>query len=117
MVLGPHIPKACGSLDYIKTSTGFGDDGANLGDVLNWNCRRAEFIDRRSQDLLILHDLDVPSGRETPLKIKAAGGIRDLDTALRFIAAGADRLGMSASVKVMEEYNVQPAFTEGEEKT
>ena len=53
-------------------------------------------------------------------KIKAAGGIRDLPTALKFIAVGADRLGMSASVKVMEEWNArnQPrTFIEGEEST
>ena len=96
------------NIDYIKTSTGFGTDGANLGDVLNWNCKRARFDARKAQDLIILHDLETPSHRETGLKIKAAGGIRDLDTALRFIAAGADRLGMSASVKVMEAYNDQP---------
>jgi deoxyribose-phosphate aldolase len=52
------------------------------------------------------------------LKIKAAGGISDLRTALKFIGCGADRIGMSASVKVMEEYNAQPTtFTEGEETT
>ena len=38
-----------------------------------------------------------------PLKVKAAGGIRDLKTALTMIEAGADRLGMSASVQVIEE--------------
>lgn len=36
------------------------------------------------------------------LKVKAAGGIRDLTTALAMIEAGADRLGMSASVSVVE---------------
>ena len=34
--------------------------------------------------------------------IKASGGIRDLPTALAMIEAGADRLGMSASVAVIE---------------
>ncbi len=97
---------------YIKTSTGFETHGAQLGDVMLWNARRQQEITRKEGDLLILHEL----GRETPLKIKAAGGIKDLDTALKFIACGADRLGMSASVKVMEEYNAHPdAFTEGEE--
>ena len=38
------------------------------------------------------------------LKIKASGGIRDLDFALALIDAGADRLGASSSVKIIEEY-------------
>lgn len=99
-------------IDYIKTSTGFGTAGANLRDVLDWNSRRAQFADKRNENLMILHEETLD--RERVLKIKAAGGIRDLSTALRFIAAGADRLGMSASVKVMEEYD-HPTFTEGEE--
>jgi deoxyribose-phosphate aldolase len=37
------------------------------------------------------------------LRIKAAGGIRDLATAQAMLAAGADRLGMSASVAVLKE--------------
>ncbi|EGL41900.1 hypothetical protein HMPREF1039_0061 [Megasphaera lornae] len=36
------------------------------------------------------------------LGIKAAGGIRDYQTAMRMIAAGATRLGTSASVRIME---------------
>ena len=35
--------------------------------------------------------------------IKAAGGIRDLDTALAMIEAGAERIGTSAGVKIVEE--------------
>ena len=35
--------------------------------------------------------------------VKAAGGIRDRDTAERMIAAGADRIGASASVKILAE--------------
>jgi deoxyribose-phosphate aldolase len=37
------------------------------------------------------------------LLIKAAGGIRDLPTARAMLDAGADRLGMSASVAVLKE--------------
>ena len=70
-------------LDFIKTSTGFGPAGAQLEDVALWN--------------------ELRGNAPRPL-IKAAGGIRDLKTALAFIEAGADRLGMSAGVKVMEEY-------------
>lgn len=107
-------------VDYIKTSTGFGTVGAQLDDVVAWNRRRAEYIKTDPNGLIQLP----PSGekqmsREEPLLIKAAGGIKTLASALEFIQAGADRLGMSASVKVMEEWNAQeqtPAFIEGEEK-
>lgn len=37
------------------------------------------------------------------LQIKASGGIRDLATAMALLDAGADRLGMSASVSVIQE--------------
>lgn len=68
--------------DYIKTSTGFGTGGATVDDVKLMKS--------------IVKD---------EIKIKAAGGIRDLDTALTFIEAGASRLGTSAGVKIIEEYN------------
>ncbi|MPN41023.1 Deoxyribose-phosphate aldolase [bioreactor metagenome] len=37
------------------------------------------------------------------LGVKASGGIRDLDTALKMIDAGATRIGASASVKIIKE--------------
>lgn len=101
-------------VDFIKTSTGFGSAGAELVDVMNWNAQRREWIKKETGALI---QLTPAGGRLSPIKIKAAGGIRDLDTALKFIAAGADRLGMSASVKVMEEWNArQGTFTAGEEE-
>lgn len=39
------------------------------------------------------------------LEVKASGGIRDYDTAMAMIEAGADRIGASASVAIMEVYN------------
>ena len=105
------------NIDYIKTSTGYGSKGAQLADVMSWNARRHKQAMKDDGPLLDLNEVSIPNPR-SPLKIKAAGGIRDLDTALKFIACGADRLGMSASVKVMEEYNVRSGtFSEGEETT
>ncbi len=102
------------AVNYIKTSTGFGSAGAQLADVLDWNRRRNEEGVTDSGGLLILDGTTTQKTANTyglrngkKLKIKAAGGIRDLETALKFIACGADRLGMSASVKVMEEWNAQ----------
>ena len=87
------ITDFCPNVDFIKTSTGFGSSGAQLEDVRLWNELRGD--------------------KPGPL-IKAAGGIKDLNTALAFIEAGAHRLGMSAGVKVMEEHFAhEKTFTEG----
>ena len=37
-------------------------------------------------------------------QVKASGGIRDLKTVQEMIKAGADRIGASASVAIMKEY-------------
>lgn len=66
--------------DFVKTSTGFGTKGATFEDV---KLMRAAV------------------GPETG--VKAAGGIRDLDTALSLLKAGANRLGCSAGAKIIEE--------------
>jgi deoxyribose-phosphate aldolase len=43
------------------------------------------------------------------LKIKASGGIADLDTALRMLEAGAARLGTSRSVGILREMTERAA--------
>ena len=60
--------------DFIKTSTGFGGGGATFHDV----------------ELLAMHC----KGK----KVKAAGGIRSIEDAEKFIELGADRLGTSKVV-------------------
>jgi deoxyribose-phosphate aldolase len=65
---------------FVKTSTGFHPAGGAT-----------------VEHVTLLRD------HAAPLKVKAAGGIRDLKTALALIEAGADRLGMSASVAVVSE--------------
>ena len=67
---------------YVKTSTGFAPSGATVENV---RLMRATV------------------GPE--MGVKAAGGIRDLPTALAMIEAGASRLGCSASVAIMEALN------------
>jgi len=66
--------------DYVKTSTGFGPGGAKLEDVR---------LLRRTLSPRV--------------KIKAAGGIRTFEQAVKFIEAGADRIGTSSGVKIAEE--------------
>ncbi len=66
--------------DFIKTSTGFGTSGATVEDV----------------KLMV----DTVEGE---VKVKAAGGIRDYETCLAMINAGAQRIGTSSSLKILEE--------------
>jgi deoxyribose-phosphate aldolase len=67
--------------DYAKTSTGFGAEGATVADVKLMKAAVA--------------------GKA---KVKASGGIRDWKTTLAMLEAGADRIGTSASLKIMEEW-------------
>ncbi|MBM4127543.1 MAG: deoxyribose-phosphate aldolase [Nitrospira sp.] len=67
--------------DYVKTSTGFNAAGATADDVRLMKAAVA--------------------GRA---KVKASGGIRDWKTALAMLEAGADRIGTSASLKILGEW-------------
>jgi deoxyribose-phosphate aldolase len=66
--------------DYVKTSTGFGPGGATVADVA---------LMRRA----------VGAG----MGVKAAGGVRDLESVRAMIAAGATRVGASAGVKIVQQ--------------
>lgn len=68
-------------MDYVKTSTGFGPGGATVEDV------------RLMKETV--------AGRA---KVKASGGIRDLKSTLALLEAGADRIGTSASLKILDEW-------------
>ncbi|MGE5628537.1 MAG: deoxyribose-phosphate aldolase [Solirubrobacterales bacterium] len=65
--------------DFIKTSTGFSKDGAKVDDI------------KLMKSILL-----------DTIGIKASGGIRDKETAVAMIEAGATRIGASASVKICE---------------
>lgn len=64
--------------DFVKTSTGFSTGGASIQDV----ALMKKTVENRA-------------------KVKASGGIRDYNTAQAMIDAGADRLGTSATVKIV----------------
>lgn len=68
--------------DFVKTSTGFSTGGATVEDVA--------LMKRTVGD---------------KCKVKASGGIRDYKTAMAVIKAGADRIGASASVAIVENQN------------
>lgn len=66
--------------DFIKTSTGFSKSGGAT-----------------------IEAVEIMNRNRGKLKIKAAGGIRNLHTALALVRAGADRLGASQSVSILNE--------------
>ena len=67
-------------VDYMKTSTGYAETGATIAAV----------------QLMRKHLLSA-------IKIKASGGIKNYNFALQLINAGANRLGCSSSVQIVQE--------------
>ena len=64
--------------DFVKTSTGFGTNGATIADV------------KLIKEVL-----------KGQLSIKASGGIRDKETALNYISMGVSRIGTSSGIKIV----------------
>lgn len=82
-----EIKKACeiivaAKADFAKTSTGFVKNG----------------VGAKVEDIALMKEVL----KDTNVRIKASGGIRDKEKALSLIAAGADRLGTSSGVKISE---------------
>lgn len=82
-----EIKKACelcvqAGADFVKTSTGFVKNG----------------VGAKAEDVKLMYDTVSPHG----LKVKASGGIRDKETAIKMIEAGAIRLGTSSGVKIVQ---------------
>ena len=78
--------RACGIIAkagaaFVKTSTGFNKGGATIEDVI----------------------LLAGEAKKLGLRVKAAGGIRDYATAKAMLEAGAERLGCSAGVQLVQE--------------
>ena len=65
--------------DYVKTSTGFGTSGATLEDI----ALMKKTVDGKC-------------------KLKAAGGISDVQAAVAFVEAGCDRIGCSATAAILD---------------
>ncbi len=80
--------------DYIKTSTGFGTPIAGIGMS---EADRLAAVGATLEDVRLMKSI---VGNK--IKVKAAGGIRRLEDALAMLDAGAERLGTSAGVKIIE---------------
>jgi deoxyribose-phosphate aldolase len=77
-----RLCEMCGKLaaDWVKTSTGYGTGGATIG------------------DLKLMRKHSPPS-----VQVKAAGGVRDLDTLLEMRALGVTRVGASRTGDILAE--------------
>jgi deoxyribose-phosphate aldolase len=76
--------------DFVKTSTGFGPHGATLDDVRTMRAAVGPSIG-----------------------VKAAGGIRTLSDALAMLDAGANRIGASAGLDILAEFEASGAEGRG----
>ena len=81
-----EIKKACelcveAKADFVKTSTGFVKNG----------------VGAKAEDVKLMYETVSPYG----LKVKASGGIRDKETAIKMLEAGAERLGTSSGVNII----------------
>lgn len=81
IILACELSKQAGA-HFVKTSTGFLGEGAT------------------AENVKLMKDTVGDA-----LEVKASGGIRNLKTAKEMISAGADRIGASASVAIMNEFN------------
>lgn len=80
--------------DFVKTSTGFSTGGATVEDV----ALMRKTVDAKTTEL------EKESGSTYKrVRVKASGGIRSLAVAKAMLEAGADRLGTSATVEIIEE--------------
>jgi deoxyribose-phosphate aldolase len=77
--IGCRLSEEAGA-DFVKTSTGFSPGGATI------------------EDLKLMRRAVSPK-----VQIKAAGGVRDLDMALKVREAGATRFGATKTAEIMEE--------------
>ncbi len=76
-----RLCQICGEVnaDFVKTSTGYGTGGATRDDIL---------LMRKSSP--------------PHVKVKAAGGMRDLDSAIAFAELGCERLGLSRTADILD---------------
>jgi len=74
-----ELSKKAGA-NFVKTSTGFSTGGAT------------------AEDITLMRRIVGPE-----MGVKASGGIRNLETALKMIEAGATRIGASASISIVNE--------------
>lgn len=86
IVLACKIAVDCGA-DFVKTSTGFSKDGATV------------------EHVTLMRETVGPS-----FGVKASGGIRDLETMKKMVAAGANRIGTSNGIAILEGQSADGSY-------
>ena len=85
LLTSEEIKKACGlcikgGADFVKTSTGFVKNG----------------VGAKVEDVKLMYETVKNAG----LGVKASGGVRDKESAIAMIEAGATRIGTSSGIKI-----------------
>ncbi|RJE24841.1 methyltransferase activity [Aspergillus sclerotialis] len=96
IIAGAMIASMAGA-DYVKTSTGFNGRGATVENV---------------ELMRAVADLTGKGSR-----VKASGGIRTADDCVKMLKAGAERIGTSSGVKIMEQLDHGELLEQGKRKT
>ncbi|KAE8321497.1 putative RNA methyltransferase-domain-containing protein [Aspergillus sergii] len=92
IIAGSVIADVAGA-DFIKTSTGFNGPGANIDNVALMRATAGS----------------VGNG----CKVKASGGVRSAEDCIRMLKTGAERIGTSSGVKIMQELKGEAVGEQG----
>ncbi|KAJ5288831.1 hypothetical protein N7478_001861 [Penicillium angulare] len=93
-IIAATVIACTAEVDYVKTSTGFCGEGADI------------------QDVKVMHLVAELCFNGT-CQVKASGGIRSAGDCLRMIKAGAMRIGTSSGVKIMQEVDEGELLEQG----
>lgn len=85
-IIGCALSKAAGA-DFVKTSTGFSSGGATV------------------EDVTLMRKIVGPK-----MGVKASGGIRSYDDAIKMISAGANRIGTSSGVQIIRNQTSETSY-------
>ncbi|MFM1801430.1 MAG: Deoxyribose-phosphate aldolase 1 [Planctomycetota bacterium] len=85
-----RLCEICGEVraDFVKTSTGYGTGGATIDDLKLMRASSPAHV-----------------------RVKAAGGVRDLDKAIEVIGLGITRIGASATAAILDEWRSRLGLT------
>ncbi|KAL4924898.1 2-deoxyribose-5-phosphate aldolase [Aspergillus undulatus] len=82
-IIAGSVLSCVAGVDFIKTSTGFNGAGATV------------------ENVALMHEVAKAVGKET--KVKASGGVRSAADCVKMLRAGAERIGASSGVKIVQE--------------
>ena len=85
-----------GGAHFVKTSTGFSTGGACIEDI--------QLMLQCIKDMGSVKGTEGTKDSKGRVKIKASGGIRSYEQCKKFIEAGADRIGTSNGVQILETF-------------